>query len=773
MRGKLKGFEENDDENEVCGEDNDVGSDEGSDVDNEALISLPPIREEFSNHSHLFTFSGSNKAGMIGFDKKHQEKVIYEMSKDSAFFKRAVERDKRTSEKVSKMLESIRALTASQKGSMEQNIQKQMKSLELRRNLRRICVVMDMDMFFAAVEIRDNPSLADKPVAVGGTGMISTSNYVARRFGVRSAMPGFIAKKLCPELVFIKPNYAKYEQVGKLIRDVVFEYDKNFKSLSLDEVYFDITQICLDRYHISYPFESNKVSEIYDEAHPKLGDIDIEKLREIADTVVQEIRKKVFERTNGLSCSAGIANNFFLAKICADQNKPNGQFSLAPYTPDIVRFLHDLPTRKVGGIGSVMEKMLLGLGCRTMGDVRNNISNLMFVFPGVQGKFLLRRSLGLSDEECLDVPPKSRLHSMFGFEPSNSSILAPENSDYSNDNDSDSSATEPIRMSRKRSLIQDHVEESWDHLKAHPSSDRKSISVERTFRTVDTMEDLFCKLGEVCEKLAQDLSEHDLSCRTITVKLKSSDFEVTSKCQSLTRFVSSSSDLFSVAKELTKKILDQKKDKRIHVRLIGVSGSNFESDLGCSIMDNYLVMSHGTNSTSNSAVVDTHISSSFAQKAALQNFDNISIELTKKSVSLDSIPSSFSTNITQSSNCPISGSNIVSSTLSSSCSPSAPISGSPSMSTPFLISSPRSSNVDTCIPNSKSNSMSHLHEKFEIACPNCHVLLQGSLVIINRHLDSCVLIESHDSSFSSSTKQKQKHRSTIDNFFSSKTNFRS
>ena len=100
-----------------------------------------------------------------------------------------------------------------------------------------------MDMFFAAVEIRDKPHLKELPVAVGSEMMISTANYVARKYGVRSAMPGFIAKKLCPQLVFVDCNFDKYEVVGQQIRDIIAEYDPNFSSHSLDEVYFDLIAI--------------------------------------------------------------------------------------------------------------------------------------------------------------------------------------------------------------------------------------------------------------------------------------------------------------------------------------------------------------------------------------------------------------------------------------------------------------------------------------------------------------------------------------------------
>ena len=113
--------------------------------------------------------------------------------------------------------------------------------LRKQRDLTRTIVHVDMDMFYAAVEMRDNPALAGVPMAVGGMGMLSTSNYAARKFGVRAAMPGFIAKKLCPELVIVPGNMEKYAGVSEVVRGVFREYDPNFAPMSLDEAYLDIT----------------------------------------------------------------------------------------------------------------------------------------------------------------------------------------------------------------------------------------------------------------------------------------------------------------------------------------------------------------------------------------------------------------------------------------------------------------------------------------------------------------------------------------------------
>lgn len=115
------------------------------------------------------------------------------------------------------------------------------------RVLDRTWVHVDMDMFYAAVEIRDEPSLASVPMAVGNDSMISTANYVARKFGVRSAMPGFIARKLCPELVFVPCNFNKYREVSAVFKEIIEEYDKEFESMGLDETNLDLTEYCLTK----------------------------------------------------------------------------------------------------------------------------------------------------------------------------------------------------------------------------------------------------------------------------------------------------------------------------------------------------------------------------------------------------------------------------------------------------------------------------------------------------------------------------------------------
>ncbi len=144
-------------------------------------------------------------------------------------------------------------------------------------------------------------------MAVGGEGMLSTSNYAARRFGVRAAMPGFIARKLCPQLVIVPTNFKKYREVSAVVGSVFEKYDPNYASMSLDEAYLDLTAFLANDHNLRLPDDS----------------------RSHAERVVEELRAEIFAETD-LTASAGIAPNTFLAKVCSDMNKPNGQFYLKP-----------------------------------------------------------------------------------------------------------------------------------------------------------------------------------------------------------------------------------------------------------------------------------------------------------------------------------------------------------------------------------------------------------------------------------------------------------
>ncbi|CAK4086270.1 unnamed protein product [Aphanomyces euteiches] len=268
------------------------------------------------------------------------------------------------------------------------DVDRRVALLEESRDLSRIHLVVDMDMFFAAVEMRDNPALENVPMAVGGMGMISTANYIARKFGVRAAMPGFIAKKLCPSLVFVAPNFSKYTEVAKKTREVFRQYDPDFKSGSLDEAYLDITERVMDR------IESSS-SSTFEKWLIFTTLIDLTR-EDAAAAVAAELREEI-TRVTKLTASAGIAVNPRLAKVCSDLNKPNGQYIL-PFNRDaIMKFVAHLPVRKFGGIGKVREKMLTALGVSTGGDLFEARYNIFHVFSETTAQWFLSLSLGVAE----------------------------------------------------------------------------------------------------------------------------------------------------------------------------------------------------------------------------------------------------------------------------------------------------------------------------------------------------------------------------------------
>ncbi|CAN1821435.1 DNA polymerase kappa [Linum perenne] len=266
------------------------------------------------------------KAGMDGVDKEKVQRVVYEMSKGSKYFENEERKEALMKHKVESMRAQCAKLKPSDISHYEKVAEKKIIELEAMRNLSRTWLHVDMDAFYAAVETLANPFLKGRPMAVGSTSMLATANYEARKFGVRAAMPGFIARRLCPELIFVPPDFKKYTHYSELSRKVFQKYDPHFIAASLDEAYLDVTEICKER-----------------------GITGAE--------VAEELRRGVFEET-GLTCSAGIAPNRLLAKVCSDINKPNGQFVLPNDRVAVKTFISSLPIRKIGGIGKVTEHIL-------------------------------------------------------------------------------------------------------------------------------------------------------------------------------------------------------------------------------------------------------------------------------------------------------------------------------------------------------------------------------------------------------------------------------
>ncbi len=220
------------------------------------------------------------------------------------------------------------------------------------KEIRKI-IHVDMDMFFAAIEIRDNPSLADKPVIVGGPpnsrGVVSTCNYIARRFGVHSAMPSFQAVKLCPHAVFVRGRFDAYREASKQIMEIFYNYTDMVQPVSIDEAYLDVTK--------------NKK--------------DIPS----ATWIAEKIRKDIVD-TVRVTASAGVSYNKFLAKIASEMNKPDGMFVIPPDKAQEV--LDNLPIGKFHGIGKSTETKMRYLGIKTGADLKKlNIHQMVQHFGKV------------------------------------------------------------------------------------------------------------------------------------------------------------------------------------------------------------------------------------------------------------------------------------------------------------------------------------------------------------------------------------------------------
>lgn len=215
-----------------------------------------------------------------------------------------------------------------------------MAALSAYRSLMRKIIHCDCDCFYAAIEMRDNPALAGQPVAVGGRperrGVIATCNYPARAFGVHSAMSSARALRLCPNLILLPPDFPRYRAASQQILAIYREYTPLVESLSLDEAYLDVTGL----------------------PHCKGS----------ATLMAQEIRARI-RATVGITASAGIAPNKFLAKVASDWNKPDGQFVIRPQ--DVDAFTAALPVKKIFGVGRVTAEKLRARGVETCGDLRS------------------------------------------------------------------------------------------------------------------------------------------------------------------------------------------------------------------------------------------------------------------------------------------------------------------------------------------------------------------------------------------------------------------
>ncbi|MDA8173708.1 MAG: DNA polymerase IV [Nitrospiraceae bacterium] len=235
--------------------------------------------------------------------------------------------------------------------------------------MRRIMHI-DMDAFFAAVEILRRPELAGKPVVVGGSGdpykrgVVSTASYEARRFGVHSAMPLITAKRLCPQCVFLPVDYAEYSRISGIIKAIFFSFSPYMEDVGIDEAYLDIT-------------EANGAPQ----------------------EIAADIKSKIREAT-GLTCSIGIAPNKLLAKIASDLKKPDGITVIN--AEDVKRVIWPLPARKLPGIGPKTEAVLKAMAINTIGDVASKTLEFLEDNLGKSyGGYLYQASRGIDDSPVI------------------------------------------------------------------------------------------------------------------------------------------------------------------------------------------------------------------------------------------------------------------------------------------------------------------------------------------------------------------------------------
>lgn len=232
-----------------------------------------------------------------------------------------------------------------------------------------------MDCFYAAIEVRDKPSLRGKPVGVGGArdrrGVLTTCNYEARKFGVRSAMPTFMALQRCPNLIVLPTRFDVYRHEAAVISAILYRFTSIIEPLSLDEAYLDVT------------------------AHPGTP-----------GSLAHEIRNTIFRETK-LTSSAGVGPNKLIAKIASEINKPNGQFEVNP--DQVSEFMLDLPVRKILGIGEKSERKLEELGAQTCGELqRFSRPELVDVF-GKFGLELYDLCRGIDDRPVEPDRPRKSL----------------------------------------------------------------------------------------------------------------------------------------------------------------------------------------------------------------------------------------------------------------------------------------------------------------------------------------------------------------------------
>lgn len=341
--------------------------------------------------------------------------------------------------------------------------------------IRKI-IHIDMDAFYASVEQLDHPELMGKPVAVGGSsirGVVSAASYEARKFGVRSAMSGVLARKLCPELIFVKPRFDRYTELSRKIRTIFYEYTDLVEPLSLDEAYLDVTE--------------NK------KGNPS------------ASLIAQEIRQKI-KTELGLNASAGISINKFVAKIASDINKPNGQKTVPP--EEVVSFLEKLSIKKFYGVGKVMKEKMYLHGIFNGYDLKQKSLTYLEEHFGKSGAHYYQVVRGIQNSEVKST------------------------------------------------------------------NTRKSLAAERTFsENISSEIFLLERLEVIAEEVEKRLTKSNIAGKTITLKIKYSDFSLQTRSKTLPLYISRKELILENVKDLLFQSSLQNS-----VRLLGISISNLNNE---------------------------------------------------------------------------------------------------------------------------------------------------------------------------------------------------
>lgn len=344
-----------------------------------------------------FAFT-SEKAGMTGLDRTQINNIILNATKDSRIYKKneqVLQKIKQEGIEMNKRLEEFHN-DKCYYFQIESIASAKLEQIKSERRFDKIWLHLDMDMYFAAIEIRDDPSLADKPIAIGNKSMISTSNYIARKYGVRSGMPGFLGLKLCPQLKLIQSNYHKYQIESEKIMNILNEYDDNIEVIGLDEAYIDLTEYCKER--------------------------NIENNKEQLSLIINEIKIKIYDQTK-LSCSIGIACNKMLAKICSDYSKPNGFYYLDFNSKIIENFMKDLNIRKIPFIGEKSEQRLNNIGISKCKDLLDKYVDLYRLFDEDRFEFFMKSALGIGSSEHSAQQESKSISRGISFQISNDKTL--------------------------------------------------------------------------------------------------------------------------------------------------------------------------------------------------------------------------------------------------------------------------------------------------------------------------------------------------------------